>query len=713
MKQLACVCAAARSILLCVVLMLTCASALMIPSVAQAQAGCTQGACVSAGPRLASVDSTQSPLLNLLFQSLLPGTSVNLTVTDWNGLAGADINLNALITQLGANLGISEPSQVLDANVTLAQLQLAMAQVLQADGNTAAANVLNLLPLNAPGLTGTLRLSDLLQISLPQGALADVDLDVLDLVTGLVQLYNFKNVLTTPSPVTVNTAALGLTGLASLQLWMQVVEPPVYVCGPQGTSFHSAAIRIKENTQLAQGFDLQPVLNAIGALSLGLTNVTLTQSVLNLQLYADIARAEGTITAIDLVGGAVTFNARPGLVNLYVGTIADNVFFNRSTVITDAVVTPTQLTTMDLGFNLSIAGLGLVHAQVPLTITARAAGTGSPGLETFTVNAPWPQTRTADSGTVSAGTLIVDLLNTLDINVTSGTPAVTLLGVPIAVPGALIPIVNTLVTTIESTLQTTANTVLAPAFNTLLGGVADNLLDLLGVGIGEAVFTVEGIAQSCAAVLSLVKIVQPAGDPGLFNLSISQGATVLASATDVGNNGSTGTVVTTPGDSYDLAEAAGTGTTLAPYVSTWACTDQNGTSVSAGSGTSFAVTAPALSSTPTTITCRITNRARQADLSIAKSDSVSTYTPGGTTTYVITVSNAGPDAVTGATVSDTLPNGATLTGPWSCTATSGSCGAASGGAAGDQSISLTVDLNAGGQATIDVPVSFSADPAAY
>lgn len=687
---------------------------------ARAQAGCTSGVCIAAGPRLASVDSTQGPLLNALFQMLLPGTTVNMTVVDWNGIAGADINLNALITQLGTNLSLSDPSQVLDANITLAQLQAAMIQVLQADGQTAAANALSLLPLNVPGLVGTIKLADLLQISLPQGSLADINLDVLDLITGFVQLYNFKNVATTPAPVTLDTAALGLAGVANLQVWAQVVEPPVYICGPEGTSFHSAAIRIKENTDLVQGFDLSQVITDINALGLGLNNITLTQSVLKLQVYADIARAEGTVTAIDAIAGAVTFNARPGLVGIYVGTIADSVFFNRSQVITNAIVDPVQLTTLNLGFDLSL-NLGfpplptLLHVQVPLTVTVKAAGTGAPGLETFTVNAPWPQTRKADSGTVSAGTLIVDLLNTLDINVTSGTPVVTVLGVPIPIPPALVPIINSLVTGVEASLQATANVVLQPAFDVLLGGVVDPLLRLLGIGIGEAIFSVEGIPRSCAAVLTLAKIVQPAEDPGLFNLSISQGASVLASATDVGDGGSTTGVVTAPEGVYDLAEAAGTGTSLLPYVSTWACTDQDDNVVSSGSGTSFSVTAPALGKTPASITCRITNRALQADVSISKSDGSATYTPGGTTTYVITVSNAGPDAVTNAVVSDTLPNGATLSGPWSCavTAGTGTCGAANGGIAGGQAISLTVSLDDGGQATINVPVTFSANPVDY
>src|SRR5690606_14376359 len=192
-----------------------------------ARPGCTDGACVIAGPRLASVSTTQSALLNPLLQGLLPGTSIDLTVADWNGLAGADIDLNLLLTRLAADVGVSEPGQVLDADVQLGTLMLAAADVLEADGQTLAANALELLGLRGGGLMGTVRLAELLELGFPPGALGNVRLGVLDLVTGLVQLYNFRNVITTPDPVTVDTGALGLPGVANVELWAQVVEPPV------------------------------------------------------------------------------------------------------------------------------------------------------------------------------------------------------------------------------------------------------------------------------------------------------------------------------------------------------------------------------------------------------------------------------------------------------------------------------------------------------
>ncbi|HWU52201.1 MAG TPA: proprotein convertase P-domain-containing protein, partial [Tahibacter sp.] len=57
-------------------------------------------------------------------------------------------------------------------------------------------------------------------------------------------------------------------------------------------------------------------------------------------------------------------------------------------------------------------------------------------------------------------------------------------------------------------------------------------------------------------------------------------------------------------------------------------------------------------------------RALSTDLAITKTDGVTTATPGGSVTYTITASNAGPDPATGATVADTFPAVETCT--WTC-----------------------------------------------
>lgn len=110
--------------------------------------------------------------------------------------------------------------------------------------------------------------------------------------------------------------------------------------------------------------------------------------------------------------------------------------------------------------------------------------------------------------------------------------------------------------------------------------------------------------------------------------------------------------------------------------------------------------------------CTITNALRQADLSISKSDGAATYTPGGTASYTLTVVNNGPDAANAAQINDSLPTGVTLSGPWSCIASGGSC-PSTGGNAGDSAVSLSVSLNNGGSATITVPVRFAANSSGY
>jgi uncharacterized repeat protein (TIGR01451 family) len=90
-----------------------------------------------------------------------------------------------------------------------------------------------------------------------------------------------------------------------------------------------------------------------------------------------------------------------------------------------------------------------------------------------------------------------------------------------------------------------------------------------------------------------------------------------------------------------------------------------------------------------------------ADLSITKTDGVTTATAGGTVTYTITASNAGPSNAAGASVTDTFP--ASLTCTWSCVgAGGGTCTAAGSG-----NIADTVNLPAAGNVVYTASCSIS------
>ncbi|HEV7763893.1 MAG TPA: hypothetical protein VGQ76_02725, partial [Thermoanaerobaculia bacterium] len=91
----------------------------------------------------------------------------------------------------------------------------------------------------------------------------------------------------------------------------------------------------------------------------------------------------------------------------------------------------------------------------------------------------------------------------------------------------------------------------------------------------------------------------------------------------------------------------------------------------------------------------------EADLSITKTDGVTTVTAGGSATYTITASNAGPSNATGATVADTFP--ASLTCTWTCLGAGG--GTCTG--AGSGNINDTVNLPSGGSVTYTASCTIS------
>ncbi len=176
--------------------------------------------------------------------------------------------------------------------------------------------------------------------------------------------------------------------------------------------------------------------------------------------------------------------------------------------------------------------------------------------------------------------------------------------------------------------------------------------------------------------------------------------------------GGTVTVATaTAGTAYTLSETmvAGSATPLANYGGSLGCTNSRTGAVVVTAGTSFALTPLAGDN----FTCVLTNTPRPAVLAVTKTNSQASYVPGANASYTIVVSNNGSGPALGATVADLLPSGVTLSAPWTCTASAGSSCPASGGSIGGSAVNLSIDLLAGGTATLTVPVLMSANPADY
>jgi uncharacterized membrane protein len=170
---------------------------------------------------LLNVDSSQSALLNGVLGGLL-GTTLNLSVAQWDGLLDTNLNLLSYLDALAIDLGISagDYDSVLNADVSLGNLLDVGADVLELGGNTAAVSAFRDLVLAIPGATPLISLGELLEVQTgaPDAAL-DIGLQAMQLVQGTIQLANSKSAIAADIPI-------NLLGLAGATVKLQVTDPP-------------------------------------------------------------------------------------------------------------------------------------------------------------------------------------------------------------------------------------------------------------------------------------------------------------------------------------------------------------------------------------------------------------------------------------------------------------------------------------------------------
>ncbi|MFT4173635.1 MAG: hypothetical protein QM639_13805 [Rhodocyclaceae bacterium] len=430
---------------------------------AQAQATCTSGACVVAGPRLASVDSSRGALINALVGRLLNST-VTVSAADWNALGSAQINLAKFLGALQTQTSTATPATALAASATLAQVINAAVTAAQADGNTAAVSALTNLGTAIGSIAGTIRVGDLLKVNLPDGMLANGSINVFDLIMGSIELFNYNNVAVTPTPVGLTGAQLGQSSLGSAQIYARVIEPPVMVCGPSGTQFHTATIRVKLNLNL-----VSIALNTSALVTGSIASVS--ANVATITLYLEIAKADGSIGTINALSNALTVQVTPGVSNLYLGSMDDNAFFTRSRAILASDLDYGTIGSIQVTL-LSLITLG------PVAITAKASAIGqAPFSSNLTFTGPYPQTRTATTSVNFTTNLLASLISSLDIKV---NPIIGL-------DASGLGILKTLV----------ANT-LTSTLTPLMSSLVDPLVRTLGVQLGEADVTVNGVSSACS-----------------------------------------------------------------------------------------------------------------------------------------------------------------------------------------------------------------------
>ncbi|HWJ96710.1 MAG TPA: pilus assembly protein TadG-related protein [Acidimicrobiales bacterium] len=191
----------------------------------QAIAGQTASAGHQVGSFATRLDTGRSALLGALV-----GDALGVTVAGYDGLAGAQISLPVLLEELDLSLG--DVDQLLAADVTVAELLRAEAEVLRRSGDLVRADTLDGLVLALPNPDQIIHLEDLLAI-IPGGeaAAALADIDAQDLLNATALVANGTNLLDVPA------ADLTVGGQAvTVSTSVQVIEAPRWAFGPVGTT---------------------------------------------------------------------------------------------------------------------------------------------------------------------------------------------------------------------------------------------------------------------------------------------------------------------------------------------------------------------------------------------------------------------------------------------------------------------------------------------
>ncbi|VVT16796.1 conserved hypothetical protein [Sphingomonas sp. EC-HK361] len=248
-----------------------------------------RAASFSVGSRLAALDGG---LLNGMLSGLT-GSTVSLSVMDYNALAGADVDLFGFLDALRTTAHVEAGSydDLLATNVTTAQALAAVAAQLDSTNNASAAAAIRKL---ANGLTGQqLSLGKLIDAG-PLGGRASggggiANIDAMALVTALLE---------GASPTRQLSLDIGasIPGLASTSVKLAIGERPNQSPWIAITNLGTPIVRTAQ-TRLYIETKVAPALGLVG---------------LDLPIFIELAGAEARLSAIDCgAPRGVTVEARP------------------------------------------------------------------------------------------------------------------------------------------------------------------------------------------------------------------------------------------------------------------------------------------------------------------------------------------------------------------------------------------------------------------
>jgi uncharacterized membrane protein len=377
----------------------------------------------SIGSWLASLSGGNNTVLGALF-----GDAFHLNVVSYNGLVGGTVTLR----QLGLNMPVSvlSPTQLLNTSVSMHDLMLAAISALNAQGNTAAANVLNSMMLNA-SVTGTVKMGDFINVAAGgETAAADASLNVLQLLTAsaMVMEKNSGHALSIP------TASVSIPGIASVTASATVIDGPKFYVGtapgptpPASTAQVRLTITPVINTTTGTQntpctLSLSSLLGLVGCVLNPLLPVGVT---LNGSFPVDVtaASATGQLTAVNCATPGITVGYTTQAVNLNAAA--------------------------NLNLDVTLLNQPFLNAA---RISVASGGKTSPTSNSVSFNypgefVPAPAKSVGSSNLGLNGLLNVTSANVSVLNGTLNTPAVSSIVASLAVP-----VLNSLLGSLDSAL---------------------------------------------------------------------------------------------------------------------------------------------------------------------------------------------------------------------------------------------------------------------
>jgi uncharacterized membrane protein len=324
--------------------------------VASSVAAAVKTACFKLGSYAARFNSGDSSLISTLVDPMnqLVRPQANLDAASYQGIASTTVSINELVStgQVGT------VDQLLGSTVTLGNLLQATATALgrQTPPNSVAISALNKILNGQANLSGSIRLSNVLNVSPTDSAALATRFNVLDLVTGAVLVADGQHGVTVPN------LAAGINNLAPATASGYIIEAPQVGCGIPGSATARAS-----TAQLHVDATLNLQAQSINLGGSGVVQTPQSAVV----LAVNLGSAQGQLTLPGPVCNAGT-TASPD---------------------TETVSVSTGLTTMTLNTTLHFAAtvhVTIAGLDVPLDVTfdqtaAAAQPTGSPGSASLAV----------------------------------------------------------------------------------------------------------------------------------------------------------------------------------------------------------------------------------------------------------------------------------------------------------------------------------------